>query len=92
MRSEMPVKYWRNLPETRLIPEMLADAPRRVQAMAAAGASTAPARAARITARIRPMPDDTLPDTLQAACAQARHLHPLRAVPRRHADRLGAGP
>ena len=73
MRSEMPVKYWRNLPETRLIPDMLADAPRRVQAMAAAGASTAPARAARITARIRPMPDDTPPDTLQAACAQARH-------------------
>uniref|UniRef100_UPI00272C47FB TIGR03915 family putative DNA repair protein n=1 Tax=Paracoccus sp. TaxID=267 RepID=UPI00272C47FB len=33
MRSEMPKKYWKNLPETRLIPDMLADAPRRVQAM-----------------------------------------------------------
>lgn len=73
MRSEMPKKYWKNLPETQLIPDMLSDAPRRVQAMAEAGASTAPARAARITARIRPMPDDTPPETLEQAAAQASH-------------------
>ncbi|MBM3603357.1 MAG: UdgX family uracil-DNA binding protein [Alphaproteobacteria bacterium] len=71
MRSEMPVKYWKNLPETRLIPEMLADAPRRVQAMREAGASEAPAFAPRITARIRQRPDEAVPDTLAQAASQA---------------------
>lgn len=71
MRSEMPVKYWKNLPETRLIAGMLADAPRRVRAMAAAGASMPPARAARVTARTRHLPDDAPPRTLDAARDQA---------------------
>ncbi|WBU57365.1 UdgX family uracil-DNA binding protein [Paracoccus sediminicola] len=71
MRSEMPVKYWKNLPETRLIGEMLADAPRRVQAMADAGATEAPAFAAKVTARLRQAPDDSAPDTMEAARAQA---------------------
>ncbi|MCZ0961996.1 UdgX family uracil-DNA binding protein [Paracoccus benzoatiresistens] len=71
MRSEMPRKYWKNLPETALIPEMLADAPRRVQAMREAGATDAPAFAARVTARIRQIPDDRPPETLEAARDQA---------------------
>ncbi|MFC3167400.1 UdgX family uracil-DNA binding protein [Paracoccus fontiphilus] len=71
MRSEMPRKYWKNLPETALIPEMLADAPRRVQAMRDAGATDAAAFAARVTARIRQIPDDTPPETLEAAREQA---------------------
>ncbi|MDQ1901257.1 UdgX family uracil-DNA binding protein [Paracoccus sp. WLY502] len=71
MRSEMPRKYWKNLPETALIPEMLADAPRRVQAMREAGASEAPAFAARVTARIRQLPDNSPPETLEAARDQA---------------------
>ncbi|MFN3274667.1 MAG: UdgX family uracil-DNA binding protein [Paracoccus sp. (in: a-proteobacteria)] len=71
MRSEMPLKYWKNLPETRLIPEMLADAPRRVQTMRAAGASEAPAFAPKITARLRQHPDDSPPETLPQAEAQA---------------------
>lgn len=71
MRSEMPRKYWKNLPETRLIPEMLADAPRRVQAMREAGATEAPAFAPRVTARIRQQPDDSLPETLEHAASQA---------------------
>lgn len=33
MRSEMPKKYWSNLPEARLIADMIADAPRRVKQM-----------------------------------------------------------
>lgn len=33
MKSEMPMKFWHTLPETELIPDMLADAPRRVQEM-----------------------------------------------------------
>lgn len=33
MQSEMPKKYWKNLPESRLIPELIADSRRRVQSM-----------------------------------------------------------
>ena len=33
MKSEMPVKYWHNLPETRIIPELLKEAPQRVAEM-----------------------------------------------------------
>lgn len=33
MKSEMPVRYWKNLPETDLIPDLLAGAPRRVAKM-----------------------------------------------------------
>ncbi|MFT9018349.1 TIGR03915 family putative DNA repair protein [Acetobacter malorum] len=43
MLSEMPRKYWKNLPETQLIPQMLADAPARVAAMAAQQPRPAPA-------------------------------------------------
>ena len=33
MQAEMPKKYWRNLPEATLIPELLREAPRRVETM-----------------------------------------------------------
>lgn len=33
MKREMPVRFWPTLPETRAIPQMLADAPRRVDEM-----------------------------------------------------------
>ena len=33
MQAEMPKKYWRNLPEAVLIPSLLEQAPRRVEAM-----------------------------------------------------------
>ncbi|MFL1462396.1 UdgX family uracil-DNA binding protein [Roseococcus sp. DSY-14] len=42
MRAEMPVRYWKNLPEARDIPRLMAEAPRRVEEMVARGA-TAPA-------------------------------------------------
>lgn len=71
MRSEMPLKYWKNLPETRLIPDMLADAPRRVQAMRDAGASDAPAFAPKVTARLRQPLPDSAPQTLAEASLQA---------------------
>ncbi|MDO5530071.1 MAG: UdgX family uracil-DNA binding protein, partial [Paracoccus sp. (in: a-proteobacteria)] len=53
MRAHMPKKYWRNLPETKLIPEMLADAEARVQRMHEAGASTPRRGAAAISTRYR---------------------------------------
>ncbi len=45
MRSEMPVRYWKNLPEATLIPGLLADARRRTETMVEA-APTAPRKAA----------------------------------------------
>ncbi|TLD72259.1 DNA metabolism protein [Phragmitibacter flavus] len=33
MQSEMPKKYWKNLPEAALIPSLIEDAPNRVKAM-----------------------------------------------------------
>lgn len=43
MRSEMPKKYWKNLPEAELIPDLIRSAEQRVREMAERGASdTAP--------------------------------------------------
>ncbi|MBA4017619.1 MAG: uracil-DNA glycosylase [Pirellula sp.] len=46
MRREMPVRHWATLPETTIIPELLAAAPRRVEAMVRAAAAAAPGAAA----------------------------------------------
>lgn len=69
MRSEMPLKYWKNLPETRLIPEMLKDAEARVQRMRDAGASAARPGSAPVSTRYRDaMPQAAaLPDSLDHA-------------------------
>lgn len=69
MRSEMPKKYWKNLPETRLIPSMLADAEARVQRMREAGASKPRPGSAAVSTRYRstlPAPID-LPANLYEA-------------------------
>lgn len=47
MRAEMPKKYWRNLPETRSIPSLIAAARGRVTAMQAAGATEPGPQASR---------------------------------------------
>lgn len=73
MRSEMPRKYWKNLPETDLIPAMLADAEARVARMQAAGASPPRPGAAAVSTRTRaamPVAPD-LPQTLAEARAAA---------------------
>ncbi|SDG28348.1 UdgX family uracil-DNA binding protein [Alloyangia pacifica] len=56
MQAEMPKKYWHNMPETRLIPEMVATAQARAREMAEAAPTLAPKRAERITARLRDGP------------------------------------
>ncbi|WP_376780366.1 UdgX family uracil-DNA binding protein [Paracoccus jeotgali] len=71
MQSEMPRKYWSNLPETRLIPEMLAGADARVAAMRAAMPTDTPARAQRILDRQAPQMDSQRPQTLAEAQHQA---------------------
>lgn len=44
MRQEMPKRYWRNLPEAALIPELIETAQERAAAMVAAGPSKPPER------------------------------------------------
>lgn len=44
MQAEMPRKYWRNMPEARLIPELVAAAGTRSQAMLEAEPTTPPPR------------------------------------------------
>ncbi|WP_113912581.1 UdgX family uracil-DNA binding protein [Roseovarius dicentrarchi] len=46
MTSEMPRKYWKNLREAAAIPGLIADAPARARAMAAAAPTLPPLRAA----------------------------------------------
>lgn len=75
MRSEMPKKYWKNLPETRLIPGMLQDAEARVEKMRAAATTVPHAGAAAISTRYRaalPRAPD-LPATLAEAREAALH-------------------
>ncbi len=55
MTSEMPRKYWKNLPEADLIPGLIRTAQARAQAMQAAHPSIPPAHLARIIAA--PMPE-----------------------------------
>lgn len=50
MQSEMPKKYWKNLPEASLIPDLIANAEARARQMQDNAPSLAPARAERILA------------------------------------------
>ena len=45
MTSEMPKKYWKNLPEAATIPDLIANAPVRARAMAEAAPTLPPVRA-----------------------------------------------
>jgi DNA polymerase len=61
MKAEMPTKYWRNLPETRLIPELTRSA-ERAQRAAPAGIAPSLASARRLVAdqpRIRSKADSS---------------------------------
>ncbi len=51
MQSEMPKKYWKNMPEASLIPDLIAGAERRVAEMAAREASQPPAFHERLQAQ-----------------------------------------
>lgn len=87
MQSEMPKKYWKNMPETALIPDMLADAEARVARMHAAGASQPRAGAALISTRYRatlPVAPE-MPETLDEA--QQAALHCRRCGLCEHASR-----
>ena len=53
MTSEMPKKYWKNLPEARHIPDLIAGAEAAVRKMQENAPSLPPARAERIGKRLR---------------------------------------
>lgn len=81
MRSEMPVKYWKNMPETRIIPELLATAESRVAQMQAAAPTRPPRYAERIRerrtpARVRDRMEDADVTTLEDLRARAAAVAP----------------
>ncbi len=51
MQAEMPKKYWRNLPEAPLIPDLVADAERRARTMVEAAPTEPPAMHAGVRQR-----------------------------------------
>ena len=71
MQAEMPKRYWRNLPEARLIPDLIASAEERTAAMVAQP-PTQPSRhaikAARTAARDAPFGEGA-PDSLEELAA-----------------------
>ncbi len=52
MQSEMPKKYWKNLPEAALIPDLIAGAEAQLREMQAAAPTLPPVRAARVLERL----------------------------------------
>ncbi|PYE84831.1 UdgX family uracil-DNA binding protein [Pseudoroseicyclus aestuarii] len=62
MTSEMPKKYWANLPEAKHIPEMIAGAPARARAMQEAAPTLPPLRSQKILDRLHGKGGDTAMD------------------------------
>ena len=52
MQSEMPKKYWKNLPEAATIPELIANAPKRAEEMGRMAPTLPPPRMARVQAQL----------------------------------------
>lgn len=74
MTAEMPTRYWRNLPESRLIPELTRSA-ERAQRAAPAGTAPSAATARRLVAD-QPgmtMSDLATPCTLEAVATSVQH-------------------
>lgn len=66
MQAEMPKRYWRNLPEARLIPDLIAAAETRTLAMVAERPSDEPAyaKARKAPAQARIVLDEVVPTNL----------------------------
>ena len=71
MRREMPGRYWKNLPETRLIPQLVAGAEARVRAMAEQVPLPAPAFHGKLRSRDN-LPVQPLSDTSEDLSAKIR--------------------
>ena len=87
MQSEMPKKYWKNMPEAAFIPQMIAEAPARARAMAEAAPSLPPARMAQVQAQLAAHqsawegPKDALAKDIAACTRCPLHCNATQAVP-----------
>ena len=95
MTSEMPKKYWRNLPEAAAIPELIRQSRERTNAMVETP-TVSPERAARPRPASRPQPSPApmrnMPDGMQGMAAEAAGCQ--RCELYRHATQtvFGEGP
>lgn len=86
MRAEMPKKYWKNLPEAALIPDLIAGARARTTAMQAAGPTT-PRPGRRVDRTVaaptihRPVSLPGLHDEIHACTRCPLHGPATQAVP-----------
>ncbi|SFO17611.1 DNA polymerase [Roseovarius lutimaris] len=91
MQSEMPKKYWKNMPETAAIPDLIATAPARVREMNRAAPTIPPLRAAKVQKQVAALGTawSGSPDELSVAVADCTrcdlHCNVTQAV-------LGEGP
>ena len=91
MQSEMPKKYWKNLPEAASIRDLIANAPARARQMAEAAPTLPPARLAQVQAQLVANtsawvgPTDALPAAISACTRCLLHCSATQAV-------LGQGP
>ena len=91
MQSEMPKKYWKNMPEAAFIPAMIAGATARAQAMADAAPTLPPLRMERVQAQLSACqsawdgPQGALPAAISACTRCPLHRTATQAV-------LGEGP
>ncbi|KIN74952.1 Uracil-DNA glycosylase [Sulfitobacter noctilucae] len=80
MQSEMPKKYWKNLPEATLIPGLIAQAEAKVAAMQEAAPTLPPIRAGRVLDRLHTESGDI--DADLQGCARCPLAGPAtQAVP-----------
>ncbi|MEM9577868.1 MAG: UdgX family uracil-DNA binding protein [Pseudomonadota bacterium] len=87
MQSEMPKKYWKNMPEAAAIPDLIASAPARARKMALAAPTLPPARTAAVQAQQAALhsvwdgPAEALPREIHACTRCPLHKTATQAVP-----------
>ncbi len=87
MQSEMPKKYWKNMPEAASIPQMIAQAPAQARAMAEAAPTLPPQRMAQVQAQLAKVephwagPAGALPAAIAACTRCPLHCNATQAVP-----------
>lgn len=96
MKSEMPVRYWKNMPEARLIPGLIAGAGRAAKEMQEKMPSLAHQRTERVLKRVPLTPEAAQTDEMPETLADARKAAAIctRCDLYRHATQtvFGEGP
>jgi uracil-DNA glycosylase len=72
MKSEMPVRYWKNMPEARLIPELIAGAEQAAREMRDRMPTLTHHRTERIVRRLPLTPEAEKSDAMPATISEAR--------------------